>query len=70
MILFARAGATPPEHIILRATLAGLTLLRDSDVAGIAPEPILKEPDVPLTPAGTFLACCRVEGAPSKSDGV
>lgn len=92
--IFARAGVTPPERIILCDTLAGLTLLRDSDVAGIVPAPILKEPegrgmvaievpeldpgelrlvmltrpDVPLTPAGAFLARCLVESTQAEAD--
>ena len=43
--IFARAGATPPERILLCDTLAGLALLRHADVAGIVPEPLLDQPE-------------------------
>lgn len=43
--MFARAGATPPARILLCDTLAGLTLLRHSDVAGIVPGPLLEQPE-------------------------
>ena len=43
--IFARAGVKPPERILLCDTLAGLTLLRCTNVAGIVPEPILGEPE-------------------------
>jgi LysR family transcriptional regulator, regulator of abg operon len=43
--IFARAGVAPPERILLCDTLAGLALLRGSDVAGIVPAPILGEPE-------------------------
>ena len=43
--IFARAGVTPPERIVLCDTLAGLALLRSTNVAGIVPAPILGEPE-------------------------
>lgn len=43
--VFARAGVQPPERILACDTLAGLTLLRESDVAGVVPEPVLATPE-------------------------
>ena len=39
--LFVQAEVSPPSRILLCDTLSGLTLLRDSDVAGIVPATLL-----------------------------
>ena len=43
--MFAQAEISPPSRILLCDTLSGLTLLRNSDVAGIVPAPLLAEPE-------------------------
>lgn len=43
--MFARAGVTPPERVLVCDTLAALSLLRNSDVGGIVPAPLLTEPE-------------------------
>jgi DNA-binding transcriptional LysR family regulator len=43
--VFARAGTTPPGRVLFCETLAGLTLLRSTDVAGIVPAPLLALPE-------------------------
>ena len=42
---FARAGIKPPRRILLCDTLSGLALLRNSDVAGVVPAPLLAQPE-------------------------
>lgn len=43
--IFARAGVTPPQQILFCETLAALSLLRNTDVAGIVPAPLLDQPE-------------------------
>lgn len=43
--MFARAGVAPPERVLVCDTLAALSLLRNSDVGGIVPAPLLTEPE-------------------------
>ena len=43
--MFSRAGVKVPPRILLCDTLSGLALLRNSDVAGIVPAPLLEEPE-------------------------
>jgi LysR family transcriptional regulator, regulator of abg operon len=43
--VFARAGVTPPEHILFCETLAGMALLRSTDVAGVMPAPLMDLPE-------------------------
>lgn len=43
--LFEMAGHVPPTQVVICETLAGLTLLRESDVAGVVPEPLLQQPE-------------------------
>lgn len=43
--LFEKAGHAPPTMLVICETLAGLTLLRNSDVAGVVPEPLLRQPE-------------------------
>lgn len=43
--MFARAGTAAPQRISPCDTLAGLTLLRESDCAGIVPAPFLELPE-------------------------
>lgn len=43
--LFEQAGHTPPTQVIICETLAGITLLRQSDVAGVVPAPLLAQPE-------------------------
>jgi LysR family transcriptional regulator of abg operon len=41
--LFQQSGCEPPTLVVVCETLAGLTLLRESDVAGVVPEPLLQQ---------------------------
>ncbi|MGH6628037.1 MAG: LysR substrate-binding domain-containing protein [Burkholderiaceae bacterium] len=43
--IFARAGVTPPQQILFCDALAGMSLLRNCDVAGIVPAPLLDQPE-------------------------
>lgn len=43
--LFLQSGAEPPALVTVCETLAGLTLLRETDVAGVVPEPLLHQPE-------------------------
>lgn len=82
--MFEQVDTPGPGRIVFCDTLAGMTLLRETDVAGLMPEPLLLQPegrgitavsvsglvpaefhvrlltreDVPLTPAGAYLAHC------------
>ena len=41
--LFEQSGCEPPELVAICETLAGLTLLRESDAVGVVPEPLLHQ---------------------------
>jgi DNA-binding transcriptional LysR family regulator len=43
--LFEQSGCEPPALVVVCETLAGLTLLREGDVAGVVPEPLLRQPE-------------------------
>lgn len=41
--LFEKAGHAPPTQVVICETLAGITLLRESDVVGVVPAPLLQQ---------------------------
>ncbi len=43
--MFEQVGAPGPSRIVFCDTLAGMTLLRETDVAGLMPEPLLRQPE-------------------------
>lgn len=44
--MFEHVGTPGPSRIVFCDTLAGMTLLRETDVVGLMPEPLLRQPEV------------------------
>jgi len=61
--MFALAGVPMPSRVVLCETLAGLTLIRNSDVASLVPEPLLGHPESRglVVVEGTQLHPCDME---------
>lgn len=43
--MFEQVGTPGPSRIVFCDTLAGMTLLRETDVVGLMPEPLLRQPE-------------------------